>query len=96
MAKYRKKKGIDNIINPVHNAVAAINYIKKRRCKTDIFEATYEKADWTMKRREYQIQANQLSQSLIKFQIDNDIEEEWFLRMLIETIQSYTVRFPKV
>lgn len=96
MGKYRKNKGMDNILNPVHNAVAAINYIKKRRCKPDIFETTYEKVDWTMKRKEYQRHANQLVQSLIKFQIDNDIEEEWFLRMLIETIQSYTVRFPKV
>lgn len=45
MGKYRKKKGMDNILNSVHNAVAAINYIKKRMCKPDIFEATYEKVD---------------------------------------------------
>lgn len=46
-----------------------------------------------MNRREYAIHVNQIRGMLVKYQFDNDLEDEWFLRMLLELSQANVVRF---
>ncbi|GGN59361.1 hypothetical protein [Oceanobacillus indicireducens] len=46
-----------------------------------------------MKPIEYKKLENELAGLLLKFQGDNNIPEEWLLRMLLENAQKSTVRF---
>jgi len=46
-----------------------------------------------MDRREYKKHFLEIQKRLLQYQIDNDIEDDWLLRMLLEIAQSNVVRF---
>ncbi len=46
-----------------------------------------------MNRKEYSIHENKILSMLLKYQIDNDISDEWLLRLLLNVAQSNVVRF---
>lgn len=48
-----------------------------------------------MNRKDYSRHENNIGKMLLKYGIDHNIEEEWLLRLLLDVMQGYTVRFPK-
>lgn len=50
------------------------------------------RSDW-MDKKEYKKHSLEISKMLLKYQIDNNIEDEWLLRMLLEACHSNVVRF---
>lgn len=48
-----------------------------------------------MNRKDYSRHENNIGKMLLEYEIDHDIEEEWMLRILLDVMQGYTVRFPK-